>query len=256
MFTIVGNGMKEITLSIFVPCFNEEDDIVRALNNIREGVQNINYEVLVADDASTDKTVELIEKFKKNNPNINIKIFSNEINKGLGFNFWLTASRAQGKYYMIVFGDGGIPPEELKKLVNNIGKADIILTYFNDQRGFFRRNLSKLFVSLINLITLNNVKYYNSDNIYLLEDVQSFKKGGSGFAYQAELITDLIRQNKTYFEVEIILPFDTKKSLSEISQALKLHNLISVVGSVISIFFKQIVYIFKKLLLWKKRDKN
>jgi len=256
MSTIVGNGVKEITLSIFVPCFNEEDDIVTALNNIREGVQNINYEVLVADDASTDKTVELIEKFKKNNPNINIKIFSNEINKGLGFNFWLTASRAQGKYYMIVFGDGGIPPEELKKLVNNIGKADIILSYFNDQRGFFRRNLSKLFVSLINLITLNNVKYYNSDNIYLLENVQSFNKGGSGFAYQAELITDLIRQNKTYFEVEIKPLFETKKSLSETSQALKLHNLISVVGSVASIFLKQIIYILKKLLFWKKRDKN
>ena len=157
---------------------------------------------------------------------------------------------------MIVFGDGGIPPEELKKLVNNIGKADIILSYFNDQRGFFRRNLSKLFVSLINLITLNNVKYYNSDNIYLLENVQCFNKGGSGFSYQAELITDLIRQNKTYFEVEIKPLFETKKSLSETSQALKLHNLISVVGSVASIFLKQIIYILKKLLFWKKRDKN
>ena len=198
MFTIAGNNMEKITLSIFVPCFNEENDITNALNNIKEGIQNISYEVLVVDDASTDKTVELIEKFKKNNPNVNIKIFRNEINKGLGFNFWATASRAQGKYYMIVFGDGGIPPDELKKLVSNIGKADMILTYYNDQRGFFRRTLSKLFVIAINLITSNNIKYYNSDNIYLLENVKSFNKGGSGFAYQAELITELIRQKKIW----------------------------------------------------------
>ena len=68
MSTIGGNSMEDITLSIFVPCFNEENDIVTALNNIKEGVQNINYEVLVVDDASTDKTLEVIEKFKKNNP--------------------------------------------------------------------------------------------------------------------------------------------------------------------------------------------
>ena len=256
MSTIAGNNMEEITLSIFVPCFNEEDYITTTLNSIKEGIQNINYEVLVADDASTDKTVELIEKFKKNNPNVNIKVFTNEINKGLGFNFWATASRAQGKYYMIVFGDGGIPPDELKKLVSNIGKADMILTYFNDQRSFFRKTLSKLFVIAINLITSNNIKYYNANNIYLLENVKSFNKGGSGFAYAAELITDLIRQKKTYVEVEIKIPFETKKALTETSQALKLHNLVSVAGSVISIFLKQIVYILKRLFLLMKIGKD
>jgi len=251
MFIIAGNNMKEITLSIFVPCFNEENDITNALSNIKKGIQNISYEVLVADDASIDKTVELIEKFKKNNPNVNIKIFRNEINKGLGFNFWTTARWAQGKYYMIVFGDGGIPADEIKKLVNNIGKADMILAHFNDQRGFFRRTLSKAFVIVINLITSNNIKYYNSDNIYLLENVKSFNKGGSGFAYQAELITELIRQKKTYVEVEIKIPFESKKSLSEISQALKLHNLLSVTVSVILIFLKQITYVVKKIMLRK-----
>ena len=101
--------MEEITLSIFIPCFNEEDNITNALNSIKYGVKNINYEILIVDDASTDKTVEVIKKFKSNNPNININIFENEKNKGIGFNFWRTAQKAIGKYYMIVFGDGGIP---------------------------------------------------------------------------------------------------------------------------------------------------
>ena len=70
--------MEKITLSIFVPCFNEEYNITNTLNNIKEGIQNINYEVLVADDASQDKTIEMVEKFKKNNPNMDIKIFHNE----------------------------------------------------------------------------------------------------------------------------------------------------------------------------------
>ena len=100
--------MKKIILSIFIPCFNEENYITNALNNIKEGIQTISYEILVADDASTDKTIEMIEKFKKNNPNINIKIFRNEKNRGLGYNFWATAHKALGKYYFILMGDGGI----------------------------------------------------------------------------------------------------------------------------------------------------
>ena len=252
MSTIVGASLDKITLSIFVPCFNEEKDIITALNNIKDGIENISYEILVVDDASIDKTVYFIEQFIKNNPNINIKLFNNKINKGLGFNFWETAKKAQGKYYMIVFGDGGIPSVELKKLVNNIGKSDMILAYFNDQRKFFRRNLSKLFVYTINLLTLNKIKYYNSDNIYLLNDVKTFNKGGSGFAYQAELITDLINKKKTFIEVEIKIPFETKKSLSETSQALKFHNILSVISSIMSIFLKQIVYILKKMFFFKK----
>ena len=185
MFIIAGNNMKEITLSIVVPCFNEENNITTTLNNIKEGIQNLSYEILVADDSSTDKTIEMAEKFKKNNPNVNIKIFRNEKNKGLGFNFWATTQKALGKYYMIQHGDGGIPSDEIKKIVNNIGKADMILTYFIDKRGVFRRALSKIFVIIINLITLNNIKYYNSNNIYLLENLKLCSEGRSGFGYQA-----------------------------------------------------------------------
>ena len=51
--------MEKIILSVFVPCFNEENNISNALNNIKEGIQNVNYEILIADDASVDKTIEI-----------------------------------------------------------------------------------------------------------------------------------------------------------------------------------------------------
>ena len=145
--------MEKITLSIFVPCFNEEDNIADTLNNIKEGAQNISYEVLVADDGSKDKSIEMVEKFKKINPNINIKIFHNESNKGIGFNYYATTNKALGEYYMMVNGDAVDPPSEIKKIISNIGKADMVLTYLNDKRGIFRRIVSKMFVILINLIT-------------------------------------------------------------------------------------------------------
>ena len=174
------NSVKNITLSIFLPCLNEEKNITNALNNIKEAVQSINYEILVADDASKDKTIEMIENFKNSNPDLNIKIFRNESHKGLGFNYFATANKALGKYYINLNGDAVEPPESIKKMISNIGKADIITSYhdFNcrsiffkskDKQNFFRRLISKLFVIIINLITFNNMKYYNGPTIHLLD---------------------------------------------------------------------------------------
>ena len=240
--------MKKITLSIFVPCFNEENNINNTLNNIKKGVRNINYEILVADDASTDKSIDLIEKFKIENSKVDIKIFKNKKNKGVGFNFYETAHNAEGKYYMMINGDAVDPPSEINKLVSNIGKSDMILSYLIDKRGLFRKTLSRIFVLLINLITLNNIKYYNGPNIYLLENVKLYSGGTSGFSYQAELITEQIRQKKTYIEIEI----DPYPETSETSQSLSLHSVTSVMVSIVSIFFKQIIYVVKKILKIKK----
>ena len=56
--------MEKITLSIFVPCFNEENNITKALNNIKEGIQHISYEVLVVDDASEELSPSFAQPLK------------------------------------------------------------------------------------------------------------------------------------------------------------------------------------------------
>jgi len=235
--------MEKINLSFFVPCFNEENNIIKTLNDIKEGAKHINYEVLVADDASKDKTVEMVEKFKIDNPNEDIKIFRNRNNRGIGHNFWEITNKASGKYYMTVTGDACLPPSEITKIVNAIGKADVVLTPFKDKRGFFRQIVSRTFVFIINLITLNKIKYYNGANIYLLEDIKLCKNRGSGFGYQAELVAFQIRQGKTYIEIEI----DPTLGSSGASQSLNPRNIPSVIGSIISILLNQIIYFSKKI---------
>ena len=243
--------MDKITLSIYVPCFNEENNIANTLNKIKEAVQHISYEVLIVDDASKDKTIDMVEKFKKDNPDINIKIFHNKNNQGIGFNHRVTAYKAIGKYYMMIAGDAPEPSAEIKKVVNNIGKADMVLPYLVDKRGFFRRILSRAFVFLINLITMNNIKYYNGPVICLLKNVKLYSGRRSGYGYSAELITAQLKERKTYIEVEIspYTPPSEKLELLELPAKLKnLQKLPSVTASLISIFFNQIIYIVKKIL--------
>ena len=69
------DNIEKITLSIYVPCFNEENNITNTLNKIKEAAQHISYEVIVVDDGSEDKTMEMIEKFNKDNPNANCQFY-------------------------------------------------------------------------------------------------------------------------------------------------------------------------------------
>jgi glycosyltransferase involved in cell wall biosynthesis len=238
--------MKEIILSIFVPCHNEEDNIANALNNIKDAVKNITYEVLVVDDNSKDKTVNVVENFIKNNPELSIKLFVNKNNLGIGYNYFFAADKALGKYYMLVNGDADFPSQTIKKITDNINKADMIISYFpgnNDKRTVVRKFFSKLFVSILNTITFNKLKYYNGPTLHLLKNVKLHKSSTFHFSYQAELIANLLMLKKSYIEVEV-----ESVDNGSMDTVVTLHNIYYLGKSIFSIFLKQIVYLIKKIL--------
>lgn len=68
--------------SVIIPAYNSQDFILRCLNSI--GDQSFtDYELLVINDGSKDNTLKLIEQFKSQNSEIDMKIFDTE-NRGHG----------------------------------------------------------------------------------------------------------------------------------------------------------------------------
>jgi cellulose synthase/poly-beta-1,6-N-acetylglucosamine synthase-like glycosyltransferase len=62
-------------ISIFIPVHNEEGAIGSKLENIKDvSYPREKIEVIVADDASEDKTLKIVEDFVENNPELNIKV--------------------------------------------------------------------------------------------------------------------------------------------------------------------------------------
>ena len=55
--------MDKINITFFVPCCNEEKNIVKTLENIINSVGNIKYEILVCDDGSKDNTKEIVKNY-------------------------------------------------------------------------------------------------------------------------------------------------------------------------------------------------
>ena len=65
-------------VSIFVPTYNSQETIEECLINILEESKNFDSEIIVVDDNSSDKTIEIIKKFKL------IKLIELENNEGVG----------------------------------------------------------------------------------------------------------------------------------------------------------------------------
>lgn len=66
-------------VSICIPCYNEEETVVKTLRSLSKlSYPKDKFELLVVDDGSRDKTIKKAEAFAKLHPDIDIKIFKKE----------------------------------------------------------------------------------------------------------------------------------------------------------------------------------
>ncbi|MGC9516938.1 MAG: glycosyltransferase family 2 protein [Methanomicrobiales archaeon] len=70
-------------ISVIVPMYNEEENVVRTLTKIDDVIKKYeDYEILVIDDGSIDKTSQLVSDFQKSNPNV--QLIKHAVNAGRG----------------------------------------------------------------------------------------------------------------------------------------------------------------------------
>jgi len=232
-------------ISFFIPCLNEEKNIVKTLNEIKGAVDkvNIDYEILVFDDNSKDKTVENIKNFAESNPNILITLILNQITLGLGSNYVDGSYLAKYKYYVCIFGGNSEPKETIELLFSKLGKFDMIIPYFSQgNRTFLRRNLSRAYTFLVNIISGHSIKYYNWSIVHLTKNVMRWHSDSFGFAYQAEIVTKLLNRGASYIQLEA----ENCDRNDGKSNALNFKNLASVTHSLTQIFLRRLrSFIFK-----------
>ena len=95
---------SEIMASVIMPAYNCEKYIDTAIESVLMQKTAFRYELLIGDDASTDKTCRIIEEYKKKYPDI-IHAWHREINCGATKNAYLLFCQAKGKYIATCEGD-------------------------------------------------------------------------------------------------------------------------------------------------------
>jgi glycosyltransferase involved in cell wall biosynthesis len=228
-------------ITLFVACYNESGNIVGTLDVINAACAKagITYEVIIIDDASTDRSPDIIRRYMATHPEMPIKLHVNPKNMGLGDNFGEAAFLGSGTYYRLVCGDNVEPVETLVKVFDMIGKADIILTYRpNDVTGkaLSRKIISGLYTKIVNLISGYNILYYNGLPIFKRRDVMRWNPNSHGFGFQADLVTRLLDRGATYIEVPVI---GNERKTGE-AKAIRLRNFCSVAHSLLNILIRRL----------------
>ncbi|WP_157208633.1 glycosyltransferase family 2 protein [Mariniflexile maritimum] len=98
-------------VSVITPLFNSENYISETINSVINQTYQ-NWELLLIDDGSTDKTVEIVTNFMAKNPNI--KLLKNDINLGAAISRNKGIDAAQGDYIAFLDADDIWKPEKLQ----------------------------------------------------------------------------------------------------------------------------------------------
>src|SRR5690242_18512945 len=106
-------------LSVLVPCFNEERLIIAMLERVRTAslVYDTEIEVIVVDDASSDRTFDLLTHYQQANDDFPLRLYRQEKNSGKGACIRLAIEKAGGDIMIIQDADLEYDPSDYNRLL-------------------------------------------------------------------------------------------------------------------------------------------
>lgn len=179
------------SLSIVIPAYNEEGNIARVVKETLRDAKKIcdNFEIIVVNDGSSDKTGAVIDTLDKTYPQV--RALHHPKNKGLALAWRTGVGAAKKDIILYIEGDGQQPFRDQLDLLKKIKNYDLVLgtrSYRFDYTPF-RKSLSYGYLFLIWL--LFGLRY---------EDV------GWSQAYRRKIFDKIKMESVTpFFDTEVVI---------------------------------------------------
>lgn len=217
-----------IEFSIIIPVYNEEKRILKTLNKILEYglTKKIDFEIIVAEDGSTDNTVSIIKDFQQKNDQIKLISFKKRMGKGGAItNAIFTATK---KFVGFMDADMSAEPSEFDRLFKEISNYDIVIgsrllrgNLPQITRPFYRSLFSLLYSKFFR--TLFRIPIYDPQcgfKLFRREIVPKLfsELKTTQFAFDTELVVKAYNLGLTVMEVPIIWNHDAASKISVLRQ--------------------------------------
>lgn len=188
-----------VDLSIIIPAFNLENRIVIQVQKLKtifnsSLCENIQYEIIIINDGSVDKTLDLLKEVAQTDSHI--KLISYGQNMGKGYAVREGILKSTGKLTMLLDGDCEISLDSLNDYLNGMQDWDLLIgskmhPLSTVELPLFRRFLSRAFNALVRCTLDIKVK-----------DTQVGLKVANGILIRE--IFNHIRVNRYAFDVELL----------------------------------------------------
>ena len=197
--------MKVITrLSIIIPAYNEGPTIHKILDKVKavKLIDNIEKELIIVNDYSTDNTEEAILDYRDKNPELKIQYHKHEKNMGKGAALHTGIKLASGEFTVIQDADLEYDPEEFNILLKPVvdGVADVV--YGSRFMGgnahrilFFWHSLGNQFLTFLSNM-LNNLNLTDMETCYKMLNtkmLQSLDLKEKRFGFEPEVTGKISR---------------------------------------------------------------
>ena len=214
--------MLKKKLLILIVAYNHEKFIKGVINRINDNLaEKYDVEILINDDFSSDKTLEITKELinSKKNKVFKYKVFSNQKNQGYGGNQkigYAYAIKNNFDFVALVHGDGQYAPEYLQELIEplNSNNVDAVFGSRMINKGgalkggmpFYKFIGNKILTSFQNILFSTNFTEFHSG--YRIYKVNSLKKvpydlNSNDYSFDNEIIVQFLLAKLTIKELPI-----------------------------------------------------
>ena len=202
---------KPVTLSIVIPCFNEEKTLATCLERVLDIEDDmLRLEIIIVDDGSSDGSYVTATEMAGRHPQL--KLFQHQSNRGKGAALKTGIQNASGDIVAIQDADLEYQPRDLKRLIQPIidDEADAVLGSRFATAGvhrvlYFWHSLGNRFLTLLsNMFTdLNLTDMESCYKVFRRELIQQIDIQETRFGVEPELVAKIAHLRPRIFEMGI-----------------------------------------------------
>jgi glycosyltransferase involved in cell wall biosynthesis len=193
-------------LTIVVPAWNEERRLAATVEEVVRAAERYlaEYEVIVVNDGSTDRTAEVADGLASRFPRVSV--VHQTTNLGVGAAYYEGLSRARFPYLTLVPGDNAYSSAGVEAVLKLAGTTELVISYRANPRArtLMRLILSRCCTRAMRLVTGRPLQDAHSLYVFPVAQARQAPRN-AGYGYHIETLATLLRGGLKYTEVPVLL---------------------------------------------------